>query len=516
MKINKIFGLTLAMVMLSTLTCKDMELNPHDQLAEGTFWQTEADAELALTGMYDQLKAGEPWGQNSFLNSFSLPALDAFTDNAYSQHNRLGAKDAMVTPLNSQTSGIVTDFYGIAFKQIATSNYFLENVDNVPADATVLNRWKGEASFFRGLMFYYLSEFYGSVPITTASYTLADDLLSKSSKSEVVAQAISDLDFAIANLENKAYDGHVAKGAAQAIKVRVLMANQQWSEAASLAKSIIDDATFDLCPSFSSLFTAPEQAGNPEVMFSIRYLKPNDEHIGSLNWGWWLSCTPLANFVDEFEMNNGLPITDPTSGYDPANPYANRDPRLDETVDHVGSNFGFPGNNGGVPIMWDDTHRNLASPLMYNLRKYADRTFQESVDAANHGDTDYVIVRFGEVLLNYAEAQNEAVGTDASVYDAVNRIRNRAGMPDLPAGLSQDGMRTAIRHERRIELAFEGMRWLDLKRWGALVERVSVVDATQAPVPYTINANNVLWPVPQSEIDFYTAKGKELGQNPGY
>ncbi len=516
MKIHKIFGLTLAALVLSTLSCKDMELNPHDELAEGTFWQTEADAELALAGMYDQLKAGEPWGANSFLNSFSLPALDAFTDNAYTQHNRLGAKNAMITPINSQTSGLVTDFYGIAFKQIATSNYFLENIDKVPADADKINQWKGEARFFRGMMFYFLSEFYGAVPITTASYGLDDELLPRSPKSDVVAQAIADLDFAIANLENKEYDGRINKAAAQAIKVRVLMANEQWSQAATLAKTIIDDSPFDLSPQFSSLFTAPEQAGNPEIIFSVRYLRPNEEHIGSLNWGWWLSVTPLANFVDEFEMDNGLPITDPTSGYDPNNPYANRDPRLSETVDHVGSVFGFAGEYGGEDYIWDDTHRGLPSPLMYNLRKYADRTFQQSVDAANHCDTDYVIVRLAEVLLNYAEAQNEVAGADASVYDAVNQVRNRAGMPDLPTGLSKDDMRTAIRHERRIELAFEGIRWFDLKRWGKLVERVSTVDETQVPVAYTINEDNVLWPIPQSEIDFYTAKGKELGQNDGY
>ncbi len=523
MKINYIFGITVILIVLSTISCKDMDLNPHDKLAEGTFWQSESDVELALAGMYDQLKAGEPWGANSFLNSFSLPAFDAISDNAFTQHGRLGLRNAMVAPINSQTGGIVTDFYGIAYKQIATSNYFLENIDKVPSDnADAINQAKGEAQFFRGLMYYYLSEFYGDVPIVLNSYELNEQLKMKSSKADVVEQALKDIDFAIANLEDKPYsDGRVNMGAAQAIKVRILMANNNWADAASLSKSIWKDGQFSLSPEFNSLFTAGEQAGNPEIIFSVKYLKPNKEHIGSLNWGWWMSVSPLQNLIDEFEMTDGMSIaTSPL--YDPDNPYLNRDPRMVMTADVPGSDndpgsvFGFPDENGGEDIMWKDRVNSLPSPLMYNLRKYADRTFQASVDASNHCDTDYVILRLGEVILNYAEAQNEATGPDATVYEAVNAIRGRVGMPDLPTGLSQDDMRTAIRHERRVELAFEGMRWLDLKRWGTLVERINSVDATQVPVAYTHSDNNVLWPIPQSEIDFYTANDLDLGQNPGY
>ena len=392
----------------------------------------------------------------------------------------------------------------------------MENIDVVEATPAQINTWKGEALFFRGLMYYYLSEFYGDVPIVTKTYKLGDELLPKSTKSEVVAQAIEDLNFSISNLEYKVYDGRVGRATAEAVKVRILMANKQWEEAAVLAKSIMDDAPFDLSPSFNSLFVASEQEGNPEIMYSVRYLKPDEEHIGSLNWGWWLSVTPLANFVDEFEMINGLPITDPASGYDPNNPYLDRDPRLDLTVDREGSVFGFAGENGGVDLIFDDKYRGLPSPLMYNMRKYSDRTFQASVDAANHCDTDYIILRFAEVLLNYAEARNEASGPDDSVYEAVNSVRNRAGMPDVPGGLGQGELREVIRHERRVELAFEGVRWLDLKRWGTLIERLATVDATQVPVPYIVNENNDLWPIPQSEIDFYKANGLELGQNPDY
>ena len=522
MKYYKIFGISVAMIVFITFSCKDMDLNPHDRLAEGTFWQSESDVELALAGMYDQLKAGEPWGSNSFLNSFSLPAFDAISDNAYTQHNRLGLKNAMIAPINSQTGGIVTDFYGIAYKQIATCNYLLENIDKVPSnDPDLINKAKGEARFIRGMMYYFLSEFYGGVPIVINSFELGEELKMRASKDEVVTQAIEDIDFAIANLEEKPFDGRINKGAAQAMKIRVLMANKKWADAATLAYDLWQYGPYGLSADFNSLFTASEQAGNPEIIFSIRYLKPNAEHIGSLNWGWWMSVSPLQNLVDDFEMIDGLSI-DSSPLFDPDNPYLNRDPRLRLTVDVPGSEndpgsvFGFPKENNGVDIMWKDRVNSLPDVLNYNLRKYADRTFQESVDAANHCDTDYVILRLGEVILNYAEAQNESAGPDQSVYDAVNAIRNRVGMPDLPPGLSQDEMRDAIRHERRVELAFEGIRWFDLKRWGTLVDRINSVGADQVPVAYMHNENNFLWPIPQSEIDFYSANGLDLGQNPGY
>lgn len=516
MKNNVINGWSLFLSACLLFGCEDMNLNPHDQLAEATFWATESDAELALTGIYDQLKTNEPWGVDNFINSFSLPALDALTDNAYSQHNRLGAKNAMASSLNSQTAGVVTGFYGIAYKQIAAVNYFLENVDKVEAGEEKKKQWKGEAIFFRGMMYYYLSEFYGDVPLVVNSYELGDELLPRSSKSEVVAHAIQDLDVAIANLQSKVYDGRVGRAAAQVFKARVLMANEQWAEAAQVSKAVMESGTHSLSPSFDGIFTSPQQGGNPEIIYSVNYLGPDEENIGSLNWGWWMSVTPLANLVDDFEMKNGMSITNPASGYDPENPYANRDPRLTSTVDHAGSVFGFASENGGTDIMWEDRIPSLPPPLKYNLRKYSDRTFQASVDAANHCDTDYVILRYGEVLLNYAEAQNEAVGPDASVYQAINSVRKRAGMPDIPVGLSLSEMRERIRHERRVELAFEGIRWFDLKRWGTLVDRVRTIDASQVPVPYIVSDNNDLWPLPQSEVDFYKANGLNLEQNPGY
>jgi hypothetical protein len=127
-----------------------------------------------------------------------------------------------------------------------------------------------------------------------------------------------------------------------------------------------------------------------------------------------------------------------------------------------------------------------------------------------------ILIRYAEVLLNYAEAQNEAGGPDSSVYAAVNEVRSRVGMPNLPPALGQAEMRARIRNERRVELCFEAMhRYLDIVRWRVGVQEINGLQAGTG-VTYVFADHNHLWPIPQSEIDYYRGHGVEIAQNPGY
>jgi len=132
-------------------------------------------------------------------------------------------------------------------------------------------------------------------------------------------------------------------------------------------------------------------------------------------------------------------------------------------------------------------------------------------------DQDYVLLRYADIKLMYAEAQNEAVGPDASVYQQVNEVRARPGvnMPPLPAGLSQDSMRQKIRHERRVELALEGLRYYDLRRWGIATQKLNgfVQNPTTPAVKTMYKDNYEFWPIPQTEID---RNQPVLIQNDGY
>ncbi|MEI9810024.1 MAG: RagB/SusD family nutrient uptake outer membrane protein [Bacteroidota bacterium] len=229
----------------------------------------------------------------------------------------------------------------------------------------------------------------------------------------------------------------------------------------------------DFTPDYYKLFM--DKLGNKEVIFARKFLYPNINpsdgarnkwymSVPGVNDGAWGGFCPTQNLVDAYEMKNGKAITDPTSGYDAQNPYTNRDSRLDKSVLHQGSVY-----KAGVIIETyrggntNNTNRLDSSKTGYGLLKMIDTTKWGA--AGNNGDNDWIYIRYAEVLLNYAEAQNEATGPDASVYSAINQVRARSGQPALVAGPTQAALRDLIRNERRVELSFEEHRFFDVRRW---------------------------------------------------
>jgi len=483
-----------------------LNLNPHDQLSEDVFWKTEQDGRLALTGCYNTLL-------KSYFRMDRFPAWDGISDNAWGYGNEVHARDAMTTPMTSTTAGMVTDFYTNTYQQIAVCNYFLDNVNKLKIPQGEMQEWTAEVLFLRSFYYFYLSEFYGDVPLILSSYTLNGQLIKKSSHEVVVKQILGDLDTAIKALPVASYtDGHVVQGTAQLLKSKIYLYNHDYVNASAAAEAVMQSAQFSLYSNYQNLFLKVGQgADNKEIMFSVRYLSPSAENISALRWGWWMALLPLQNMVDAYDCVDGNPIG--ISGlYDPANPYANRDPRLNASIMVPGSSYGF--TDEGAPD-WNDRIQWLPKPLTYCMRKYVEPSIH-SVAAANHCENDVVIFRYADVLLSYAESENEVNGPTQNVYDAVNLVCSRVNMPSLPAGLSQGDMRDRIRSERRVEFAFEGQRWLDINRWGIASDKINSIGTDQAPVKYIYQSNNNLWPFPQSEVDYYKAHGQDLGQNPGY
>ena len=241
---------------------------------------------------------------------------------------------------------------------------------------------------------------------------------------------------------------------------------------------------------------------------------------------------PTQNHVDLYEMKTtGKPITDPTSGYNPQQPYANRDSRLAANILYNDAPW-----QGRRIEMWSGGKDYLAGNVTYTATRYYSRKMWPEPYVRNVAGTallNFVFFRYAEILLNYAEAQNEAVGPVVSVYAAINQIRARqsVGMPPLPANLTKDEMRKRIRNERAVELAFEDHRWYDIMRWKAGPEIVAqpmygmnvVKNAngtfTYNPVLLPANMQKVYldymhrYPIPRNEI--YKSKGI-LTQNPGW
>ncbi|HET7898370.1 MAG TPA: RagB/SusD family nutrient uptake outer membrane protein, partial [Flavisolibacter sp.] len=272
--------------------------------------------------------------------------------------------------------------------------------------------------------------------------------------------------------------GRITKQAAWGLKCRVQMLQKDWEKAAATAKAIMDLKVNSLLSTYTTVFTT---ANNAEIILSVQHNSSKDElgtNFDKNTWSPYIggggSNCPTQNLVDDYEMKtSGKAITDPTSGFDPAHPYANRDPRFAATILYDSAIFKnrsmqlFTSPTAGVDINPNNpgNSANTVTPTGYYLKKFTNENVNVA-DPNGRSSYNWPMIRYAEVLLNYAESQNEAAGPDASVYSAVNQVRQRAGMPVVPAGLSQTQMRAVIRHERRIELAFEDFRYWDVKRWG--------------------------------------------------
>jgi hypothetical protein len=181
--------------------------------------------------------------------------------------------------------------------------------------------------------------------------------------------------------------------------------------------------------------------------------------------------------------------------------------------------FFFPGDTKAQG--WFNTNYPVATPGQdswingyYCVKKWLTPGITNP-DYGTIDDNDFVLLRYAGVLLMYAEAQNEAMGPDPSVYQAIDEVRGRVGMPDLPLGMNQDQMRQAIRGERRVEFAMEGIRYFDLRRWGIASQVLNgfVQNPLFPDVKAKYKPNYDFWPIPQYEIDF---NAPEMKQNAGY
>ena len=268
----------------------------------------------------------------------------------------------------------------------------------------------------------------------------------------------------------------------------------------------MDLKTYSLFPDYRGLFYA-ENEGNAEVIFDAQFKFPEFAHGFDVNLDQFNVTAPLPDLVSDYYATDGKPITQ-SSVYNPQKPFDNRDPRLLATVITIGSQY------KGAPVTESQYPQTGYGQKKYTIYKDTERPTAIKVDGQS--DLNFIVMRYADVLLMYAEAQNEAVGPDASVYDAVNQVRRRVKMPDLPAGLSKEAMRGEIRHERRVELAGEGLYYFDIRRWRT-AEKVLNTDVVNAKGQRIGTrrfnaARDYLWPIPSVEIQLNPA----LIQNPGY
>lgn len=493
----KKYSLYIFAAFFGITACQKLDVTPPDKLSTGIFWKTAADADLALTGVYATLYA-----QNGQISAYAPMWWENFSDNSYSQNNQGGAQQSLIAGLSPNIGAFITSsdqsLYITSYKGIAAANSFLANVEKV-LTGTKLDEYKGEAYFLRAFHYFMLAQTYGNVPIITADPLTIDfkQKVRKSPRTEVFQLIEKDLDSAINGLPDVKYTtGHAVKASAQGLKAKVMLYQHKYAEAALLAKAVIDGKLFSLNPNYAANFYKPDQRSSPEIMFSIGFQAPAVPH-------------PFA--ITTVIIGTGYKDIQGTQ--DMINEYEPNDPRKTMT-------FFFPGD---TPAQGWPSPGTVGTPGVNNWtqgfypgKKWLD---PKNVDPQPGmlDDQDYVWLRFADVKLIYAEAQNEAVGPDATVYKEVNEVRDRPGvkMPPLPAGLTREQMRDRIIHERRVELALEGQRYFDLRRWGLAKQKLNgFVQNPLTPTIKTIYKDNFeFWPLPQTEVD---RNKPELEQNDDY
>ena len=499
---------------------------PNDRLSENVFWKTQSDAEVAVNALYRDLD-----GTNIF-------AWDALTDIAHV--NQPFAIDAYIElGTYDATSSKILSEWSNAYTGIAAANYFLANADKIPVitDSSIFKRYKAEARFLRAYQYIKLTSLYGAVPLVTAPLSIE---AARSLKKESLAAVYNFIDTelsAVAPLLPTGYTGsnigRATRGAAWALKSRLDLYAGRYADAAAAARTVMDSKAYSLYPSYSKLFSYAAE-NNSEVILDKQFIAsayPNSVFSLLAPYSQKSSGStyvPTRAGVDQYQTAAGLDITDPGSGYNSSNPYANRDPRLGYTVFLPGDALPDgtvyrPAPGSGTPDAVGNTY--LASTTGFGIKKYINK---EDLANPSNGGINIILLRYAEVLLNYAEAKIEAGTIDQSVYDAINEIRNKrtdVQLPSIATGLTQAQLRVAVRKERVAELAFEGLHLQDIRRWKTAA---TVVPGPVYGLTYTDNgtvkiiqvavnrlfdaAKHYLWPVPQTEIN----QDAGLDQNPGW
>lgn len=514
---------SMLLLVFSLVSCDGdfLNRNPIDQGSVDGFFETEEDVLRAVNGIYDVFQ-GSIWGGSFYWGQ--APHLDMLTDNAVGccpwEQQYTTIAQGQHTPT---TGGIIDMKWDFGYEGIFRANSVLENIDKVTMADADKTKLIAEVRFLRGHIHAELVKHFGDVPLATKVFTRDEGLaVTRNTKADVLAAVYDDLDFAEANLDTEPFRGDIGrptKQAAIAFKVRYKLFFDDNAGAVTEARKLMNMSASDpdmigLEDAFGDVFSEKNE-NNKEVIFDIQFVEgtqgegnfiqvataPGPEGTPGNGWG---SLTPLDGIADAFQMTDGLSIDD-SPLYDANDPYENRDPRMMETL------F-VPGKSTWRGELYSETLSGF-SPF-FAIRKYVDPDATIGEDGCSCNENNVILIRYADILMMFAEAENEQNGPSNEVYDAVNAVRTRAGMPELATGLDQEGMRQAIRQERHVEFAFEGLHYYDLIRWGTaadVIPQASLFGESRDARVFTTGKHE-LWPIPQKEIDLNPG----LSQNPGY
>lgn len=497
------------MLMLVSISCeqKILDITPQDRISDAAVWNDEILIKAYLTSLYNAIPHG-----------FYIHMYSKYTDEAY---NAAPCCCAELFALNTYTPDNIASMGGTSGEENWCTNYlyywdagyhylrkvnvFLEKMDETEFEFEGKYQLIAEAKFIRAFIYFELIKRFGGVPIVSQAYYLGDDIeFERNTFDECVAFIEQDINDVIAFLPDRypstdANYGRATADAAQGLLSRTLLyaasplhnpSNdmQKWQKAADAAEALLNKG-YLLYPDYQELFILSHGDAQDEVIFSRGFTATvtgghqapmhNFNRRYEAYGGWWGSNGPSQNLVDDYDMDNGEPpflangTINPASGYDPQDPFLNRDPRFDATILHDGvvfreDTFAMWISEDGSQWGYDSYRNTGDNPRTnYVLKKFM------PTDGDFNWQTYFAIqwpyIRLAEIYLNYAEAKFE-LGDEATAREYVSMVRDRVDMPPLPASVTGEELRRRIYNERRIELAFENQRMFDVRRWKIAID----------------------------------------------
>ena len=468
-----------AVTVMILWSCQEglLEKYPINTINPSTFWMDESEAEMAVNDLY------------RYLPDINQIMMDRKSDIAVQS---VGATNFLIIGAVDNSHAEFQTWWASNYNAVSAVNRFLKGIELVPENKISqekYNRMIAEARVIRAIAYTFLVNYFGNVPFFTHVIEVSEALtISRTDKQTVLDFIETELAEAAEILPVKYSGGdigRITKGAALAWKARAMLWCGRFDKAATAAKAVVDLGAYGLEPNYARLFQYDGEYNNEEVILERIYTMQHRHNLTArvapyefTGQSATMEINATKALVDAYETVNGLSINDDPT-YDPEDPYRNLEPRYYATIwspvyregAYADTLWGKtaphdcrPGalnENGQLSkdILESTQNSNVTGFL---FKKYTNREDLADVTACHQ---NYIILRYADVLLMYAEAQNEHSGPDASVYKAVNDVRSRAGLPELPAGLSKEEMRAKIRHERMIELAMEGLRFYDIRRW---------------------------------------------------
>lgn len=446
-------------------SCSDfMDTTPNNALPPTSFWKTEKDAKDAVTGCY-----------SGWVSGYDILYWDCTSDIAFNYHAHEGYRIIGDGTLSSANSG--NGFYD--YSTIRACDNFLKNITSIKfASETVKKDLIAQVRAIRAFKYFQMNFWYGGVPIIGDFKTAAEAQVPRNSEAEVKKLVYDELDALIPDLANTPSEtGRIAKGTALAIKMRSALYWGDYQRALDAAHAIQTLKQYELEQGnngYAKLFRL-EGKLSKEIIYASQYVVTTSSMwlIGAMynnGDGGWSSIVPTQNLVDMYEMSDGL-TKEESAQYDPTHPFAGRDPRMAMSILFPGQDW-----NGDILNTLDKTIDGSSNP---NFPTAADNSSKTALTFAKYlapmsqyadvwnTDACPILFRYAEVLLTIAEAKIELNIIDDEVYNAIDAVRTRAGMPkvDRAKYSSQSKLRELVRRERCVEFAGEGLRRADIVRW---------------------------------------------------